>query len=138
MIDYLDNLSTTMTKETDLGHSYTPEVDHDQFLAMDDIGVLYVITARKDNDIVGFVIAAIQNDIFFKSIKTAYCLFYYMDKKCRGNGNGFNLFKFADDEFRNSGAKRGFMSRKIHINNENLFSKLGYNHIESNYEKYYE
>lgn len=138
MVDYLDNLSTTMTKETDLGHSYKPEVDHDQFFGMEELGMLCVITARKDKDIKGFVIASIHNDIFFKSIKTAYGLFYYLDKSCRGNGNGFKLIKYADDEFKNSGAKRAFMSRKIHINNEKIFIELGYNHIEANYEKNYE
>lgn len=137
VVDYLENLSTTMTEETDLGHSYTPELDHDQFLGMEDFGVLCVITARKDGDIVGFHISTIQPDIFFRTKKTAYVLFYYMDKECRGNGNGFKLFKFADDEFKSSGAQRAFMSRKIHINNEKIFNELGYNHIEANYEKYY-
>ena len=138
VIDYLNALSTVMTKETDIGHSYTPDVDHDQFLSMEDIGLLCVITARKDDDIVGFHISSIQNDIFYKSIKTAFVLFYFLDKNHRGNGNGLKMFKFADDEFKRKGAERAFMSRKIHINNEKLFAELGYTKIESNYEKYYE
>ena len=138
MIDYLDNLSTTMTKETDLGHNYTPDVDHDQFLDLEDIGVLCVVIAKKDDEIVGFVISSIQNDIFFKEIKIAIGLFYYLDKDCRGNGNGFNLLKFNDDEFRRGGAKRAIMSRKIHIPNEKAFEKLGYTKIETNHEKYYD
>ena len=138
VIDYLDNLSTTMTKETDLGHSYTPDVDHEQFLTLEDVGYLCVITARKDGEIVGFHISTIQNDIFFKTVKIAVVLFYYLEKKHRGNGNGLKLFEFADNEFKNCGAKRTIMSRKVHINNEKLFAKLGYNLIESNYEKYYE
>ena len=138
VIDYLNNLSTTMTKETDLGHSYTPDVDHDQFLDLEDLGLLHVVTARKDNEIVGFHISTIQNDIFYKTVKIAVVLFYYLDKKCRGNGGGFKLFEFADNEFKNIGAERAVMSRKVHINNEKLFTKLGYNLIEANYEKYYD
>ena len=138
VIDYLDNLSTTMTKETDLGHSYTPDVDHDQFLDLEDMGLLHVVTARKDGEIVGFHISTIQNDIFYKTKKTAFVLFYYLDKKYRGNGNGLKLFEFADNEFKNIGVQRALMSRKVHINNEKLFTKLSYNLIESNYEKYYE
>ena len=138
VIDYLNSLSTTMTRETDLGHSYTPDVDHDQFLDLEDLGLLYVITARKDGEIVGFHISTIQNDIFYKTKKTAFVLFYYLDKKYRGNGNGLKLFEFADNEFKNIGVQRALMSRKVHINNEKLFTKLSYNLIESNYEKYYE
>jgi hypothetical protein len=138
VINYLNDLSTTMTSEVDIGHSYIPEVDHDQFLGIEDLGMLCVITARKDGDLVGFHISSIQNDIFYKSNKTAYVLFYFLDKKYRGNGNGLKMFKFADDEFKRNDAKRAFMSRKVHINNEKLFTTLGYKMIESNYEKYYE
>ena len=138
VINYLDELSTTMTKETDLGHSYTPNVDHDQFLTLDELGLLCVITARKYGEIVGFHIATIQNDIFYKDIKLAVVLFYYLEKEYRGNGNGFKLFEFADNEFKRVGAKRAVMSRKVHINNEKIFHKLGYNLIESSYEKYYD
>jgi GNAT superfamily N-acetyltransferase len=137
VVDYLENLSTTMTRETDLGHSYAPEVDHDQFLGMEDMGMLCVVVARDDGDIIGFHISSIQPDIFYKSIKTAYVLFYYLDRKYRGSGNGLKMFEFADNEFKKEGAQRAFMSRKTHINNEKLFIKLGYNHIEANYEKYY-
>lgn len=137
VIDYLDNLSTTMTKETDLGHSYTPNVDHDQFLGLEDLGFLCVVVAREDGEIVGFHITTIQPDIFFKDKKTAFVMFYYLEKQCRGNGNGLKMFEFADNEFKNSGVERAVMSRKIHIKNERIFDALGYNHIEANYEKYY-
>ena len=137
VVDYLENLSTTMTDETDLGHDYVPDLDHEQFYALEDMGNLCVITARKDGEIVGFVIATIQNDIFFKTKRTAFGLFYYLNKDCRGNGNGFHLMKFADDEFKRSGAVRAVMTRKLHINNEKVFTKLGYNPIEAVNEKYY-
>ena len=137
-INYIDNISSALSEEVDLGHSYAPDLDHDQFFAMEEIGSLCVVTAKKDGEIVGFHISSIQNDIFFKTKKTAYVLFYFLDKNCRGNGNGLKLFEFADNEFKKEGADRAFMSRKTHINNEKLFTKLGYNLIESNYEKYYD
>lgn len=138
VINYLDNLSTTMTEETDLGHSYTPDVDHEQFIIIEESGMLHVVTAREGDEIVGFHISSVQNDIFFKTVKTAFVMFYYLEKEHRGNGNGLKLFEFADNEFKKDGAVRAVMSRKTHINNEKLFTKLGYNLIESNYEKYYD
>lgn len=138
VIGYIDSISGALSKEVDLGHSYEPDIDHDQFFTMEEMGFLCVVVARKDGEIVGFHISSIQNDIFFKAKKTAYVLFYFLDKKYRGNGNGLKLFEFADNEFKKDGAGRAFMSRKTHINNEKLFTKLGYNLIESNYEKYYD
>lgn len=137
VVDYLDNLSTKMSKEVDLGHSYTPDLDHDQFRQIEDIGMLRVIIAESNGKTVGFHISTIQNDIFYKTNKTAYVLFYYFEKKYRGKGSGLKMFKFADDYFKENDVKRVFMSRKIHINNEKMFKKLGFNHIEANYEKYY-
>jgi len=110
VINYLDNLSTTMTRATDLVSSFRPDLDHYQFLALDVLGLLHFVSARKGDEIVGFHISTVQNDIFYKAVKIAVVLFYYLDKKCRGNGGGFKLFEFADNEFKNIGADRVVMS----------------------------
>jgi len=138
IIDDMKDLLPLLSKEVDLGHSYEPDVDHEQIIAIEDMGVLHVVTARKDGELVGFHISTIQDDIFYKTKKTAFVLFYFLRKDFRGKGGGFKMFKFADDEFKNNGAKRAFMSRKTHIKNERMFDALGYNQIEANYEKYYE
>ncbi len=96
-----------------------------------------MVTARKNGELVGFHASTITNDIFYKDKKTAYVLMYFLKKEYRGNGAGFYMFAYADNLFKEENVDRSFMSRKIHINNEKMFFKLGYSKIESNYEKYY-
>jgi len=133
IVEELKNIYVPFFKEVDIyPEAPTPNVDHDQFIQMGD--ALQVVTARE-NRLVGFHIAFVINDIFYKHIKTAMVSHYYLLPESRGNGNGTNMFAFADDEFKRKGVERVFMSRKIYMNNEKLFNKLGYRQIECNYTK---
>lgn len=117
---------------------YDADVDHDQFIEMDEMDLLQVITARENDELIGFHISTITNDIFYKDKKTAYVMHYYLMKEHRGGGRGLKLFEYAEKVFNEKNIDRTFMSRKTHINNEKMFDALGYNQIEANYEKYYE
>ncbi len=134
----LDRLFSIAVSEIVNDCPFKAEVDHEQFIQMDDIGLLQMVTARKNGELVGFHASTITNDIFYKGKKTAYVLMYFLTKEHRGNGAGFYMFKCADDLFKEKKIDRSFMSRKIHIDNEKMFTKLGYTKIESNYEKYYD
>lgn len=114
------------------------DVDHGQFVDMDEIGLLRVITARANKKLVGFHISTVTSDIFYKGKKTAYVMHYYLMKEHRGNGRGLRMFEYVEELNKKDNIDRSFMSRKIHINNGKMFDALGYNQIESNYEKYYE
>ena len=137
IIEELKNLYLVMEDEV-VDCPYKADVNHDQIINMQEAGLLQVITARKDGDLVGFHITMITNDIFYKDKKTAYVLYYFLLKQHRGGGKGLKMFEYAENLFKENEVSRTFMSRKIHINNEKLFISLGYNHTEANYEKYYE
>lgn len=129
----LDNILPSFFKEVDIyPESPTPNINHEELEALDKMGMLQIVTARNP-DLVGFHISVIRNDIFYKHIKTAAVLFYYLLPEYRGNGNGTGMFAFADESF--DGVERVFMSRKIYIDNEKLFDKLGYTQIEASYTK---
>lgn len=113
-----------------------PNLDHAQFKAMDESGSLLFVCAMNGSKLVGFHITYITPDIFYKHIKTAYVLCYFLKKENRGNGNGTKMFEFADKMIRSTNAERIFMSRKIYMPNEKIFNKLGYTHVESGYTKY--
>ncbi len=117
---------------------FEADVNHDDFINMDNMGILRVITARKDNKLIGFHVSMITNDMFYRDKKTAYVMHYYLMKEHRGNGRGLKMFEYAENLNKKDDIDRSFMSRKTHINNEKMFSALGYNKIEINYEKYYE
>jgi len=135
--DDIDGLYNDAVDEILVGCPFKHEVDHDQFIALDNAGLLQLVTARDDGKLVGFHATSILNDIFYKDKKTAFVLMYYLSKPYRGGG-GFKMFKYADDLFKHKNVDRSFMSRKIHLDNEGLFKRLGYTKIEANYEKYYD
>ncbi|MEE8207874.1 MAG: GNAT family N-acetyltransferase [Nitrosomonadaceae bacterium] len=137
LVDDLDKLYAIAVEEILVDCPLKHEVDHKQFIDMDEMGLLQIITAREDGELVGFHISTIANDIFYKGKKTAFVMLYFMKKENRGGGNALSMFEYADKVFKGSNIDRAFMSRKIHLNNEKLFDKLGFNQIESNYEKYY-
>ena len=133
VIKELDKILPQFFKEVDIyPEEPEPDINHE---LLSSINSLQVITARDDDKLVGFHIAIIENDIFYKTLLTSAVLFYYMLPESRGNGNGTKLFEYAEKIYRDKGVKRVFMSRKIYINNENMFDSLGYTHIESNYTK---
>ncbi len=137
IIEELKDLYLVMEDEV-VDCPYKADVNHDQLIDMQESGLLQIITARKDNDLVGFHITMITNDLFYKDKKTAYVLYYFLLKQHRGGGRGLKMFEYAENLFKENKVSRTFMSRKIHIKNEKLFNALGYNQIEANYEKYYE
>jgi len=138
IISDLDRLYALATDEVVGDCPFKVNVDHDQFIAMEGIDLLRVITARVEGELAGFHIATITSDIFYKDKMTSYVLHYFIMKEHRGNGKGLRMFEYAEQLNKENNIDRCFMSRKVHINNEKLFIKLGYTNIESNYEKYYE
>ena len=136
IIEELKEIYIPFFKEVDIyPESPRPNVDHDQFIALENINGLQLVTTRESGKLVGFHISSVITDIFYKHILTGYVLCYYLLPEFRGNGNGTRMFAFADESFKKSGVERVFMSRKIYIPNEPLFLKLGYTQLESGYTK---
>lgn len=124
-------------KEVDIyPESPKPNLDHDQFIDLEEQNVLQVTTARLNEQLMGIHVAAVMPDIFYKHILTAYVLWYYIKPEGRGSGQGKKMFTFAEDQFKKKNVERVFMTRKIYMPNENLFKKLKFTHIESGYTKY--
>lgn len=137
LIDDIDRLYSIAVDEVVIGCPFKHQIDHDQFIGMDDAGILRTVAARDNDDLVGVHVSIITNDVFYKDKKTSFVSDYFLLKKYRGGGAGLKMFQFIEDDNIKRNIDRSFMSRKIHISNEKLFDALGYNHIEANYEKYY-
>jgi len=136
ILEELKGIMTPFFEEVDIyPEKPTPNVDHEQFIALEEANILNVVIPRVDGEAVGFHIASVQKDIFYKHITTAFVLCYYLLPEYRGNGNGTRMFAFADESFKKRGVERIFMSRKIYINNEKLFKNLGYRQLEAGYTK---
>jgi len=133
IIREMDKLIPKFAEEVDIyPDKQIPDFNHELLSSIED---LQVITARENGELVGFHVSFIQYDIFYKNLLTCAVLFYYLLPENRGNGNGTGMFEYAEKLYKDKKVKRVFMSRKIHIDNEKMFKKLGYSHIEANYTK---
>jgi len=136
IINELKEIYIPFFKEVDIyPESPEPNVDHDQFITLENANGLQLVTARESGKLVGFHISFVVKDIFYKHILTGYVMCYYMLPEYRGNGNGTKMFAFADERFKDRGVERIFMSRKIYMPNEKMFESLGYRQVESGYTK---
>lgn len=113
-----------------------PNFNHDHFLMLDSTDELFVITAREEGKLVGIHVTYIAADLYYKHIKTAFVLFYFLKKENRGDGNGTKMFSYAEKVMKLTDAERLFISRKIYIDNEKMFDELEYRHIENNHTKF--
>ena len=133
IIPEMDVILPSFYREVDIyPENPTPDINHE---LLSSIPSLQVITAREEGELVGFHISLIEKDMFYKTLDLACVLFYYLHRDHRGEGRGTKMFEYAEELYKEKEVDRVFMSRKIYIPNEKMFTKLGYTHLESNYTK---
>ena len=125
--DHYDELSVTKTVAL--------EPDYESYFTLEKLGISKVITCRKDNILIGYIIFIITPHLHYKSCVTAVEDIYYVTKKERKGRVGIRLFQFAEQYLKSIGVHRIMYSTKVHLDNSKLFEYLGYTYIEKLYSK---
>lgn len=119
----------SVTKEFEL------DPDWDRYIALEDAGILKVITCRNDSELIGYIIFFIQPHIHYKQCFTAFEDIYYLKKEYRKGRTGIKMFKFAEEYLKSIGVQRVLYGTKVHLDNSRLFEYLGYKFFEKLYGK---
>ena len=136
MLDELKPLLPIHWKEIALDHENVPlDPDYEQYLLLEEMGIVHVCTARQDKEIIGYFRTFIRNHIHYKSTKFGHVDIYYVHPNHRMNGTGYKLFKFHEDEMRKAGVKKLINMCKMHQDHAHLFKALGYTEIERIFSK---
>jgi hypothetical protein len=98
-------------------------------------GMLKCITARTEDELVGYALFIVQPHIHYKTCKTAFEDVYFLKKEHRLGRTGIRLFQFAEEALRADGVNRVIMHTKIHVDNSRLFEYLGYKYTDKLYTK---
>ena len=122
-------------KELSVTKTVPLEPDYEAYFTLEKLGISKVITCRKDNVLIGYIIFVITPHLHYKSCKTAVEDIYYVTKQERKGRVGIKLFQFAEQYLKSINVNRIMYSTKIHLDNSKLFEYLGYTYIEKLYSK---
>jgi len=111
------------------------EPDYEAYFTLEKLGLSKVITCRKDNVLIGYIIFVITPHLHYKSCVTAVEDIYYVAKQERKGRVGIRLFQYAEQYLKSIGVHRIIYSTKTHLDNSKLFEYLGYSFIEKVYSK---
>lgn len=110
--------------------------DIDAYIALQNNGMLHILTVRDDKKLVGYHKAFICDHIHFKSTKVAYTDLYFLLPEYRKGFIGVNLFRILEGKMKELGVKKIYTMTKVKKDNSALFDRLGYNKAEYAYTKY--
>ncbi len=99
------------------------------------IGMLFVLTARIEETLVGVYIALIDNHLNFSKCRFASPSIYYVRKAYRGEGIGKTLFTMAETQLKAKGVNVIFCGTKTYLPFSAFFEHLDYRPVETVYMK---
>lgn len=112
------------------------DVDVERYMLLEDTGVLHIVTARDEGELVGYFVSFINPHLHYR--QTTYALndvlFLHPDYRHKGNAEG--LFSYAENALK----ARGVDVIVLHMKTDHPFHRLseylGYDKVEFNYSKY--
>lgn len=106
---------------------FKPDLDHERYLKMDELGMMHVVTARDEEKLVGYIICFVMPHFHYKSSGlTALADMYYVLHPYRKGGLGARMFKEMERGLKARGVIRAHMSCKAHEDHTKLFQAMGW------------
>lgn len=111
--------------------------DYALYQAMQDAGILHMVTARDDKrKLIGYFVSIVSPNLHYMDHIFATNDILYIDKEYRGKMVGIKLFKFAEEELKKLGVDVIVLHSKVHADFKVLVERIGYTHVENQYSKY--
>ena len=118
------------------GHpTQTLVIDWDAYFKLEDAGVLKFFTARKDDLLVGYFIVLVFTPLTAKGELVGSYDSVYVHKDHRKSSVGKRLFTYVETCMKEDGVYRVVASSSVKNPIGNFLNRLGYNEIETKYEK---
>jgi hypothetical protein len=114
---------------------FKPDMDEPRYEAMQKAGSLHIVTARKESELIGYVICFVMPHFHYKSSGlVALADMYWVRPDCR-NGCGVKLFVEMERTLKARGVVRSHMSCNVHFDQQALFERLGWRFTEKTFGK---
>lgn len=136
IMDEMELLLRRHWEEVALNRDAVPlDIDRDKYLALEDQGVLHIITARDGSKLVGYHVAMIANHLHYKTTLHGITDVYFLAPEYRYGGIGYKMIAKVEEEMKALGVKKLFTAVKLHLDHGPLFEALGYKPVERLYSK---
>lgn len=122
-------------EELTISKNFPLDPDYARYARMAEMGMLKLITCRKDDEMIGYVLMIIGPMLHYKTCIAAHEDIYYLKKEHRSGRIGVKLFQFVEDEMKKLGVDRIIMGTKVYSDNSKLFEYLGYHFYEKLFTK---
>lgn len=115
------------------GEEFNP--DYERYIKMQELGLYFLMTCRKDGELIGYIGFFIQHHIRFKNCLMAFEDLYYLKPQNRQGRTGYKLFTESEKLLKKRNVKRVILSCKTFQDHSRLFDKLGYEFYEKHFTK---
>ena len=122
-------------EELAVSKEFPLEMDYETYDALNKNGRICMITARKDSELIGYIIFILSRHLHYKSCLMAHEDIYYLRKPYRKGRIGIKLFQYAEQAMREKKIDRIVYGTKVYLDNSKLFEYLGYRFYEKLYTK---
>lgn len=110
--------------------------DYDEYLHLNEIGMLRVATARDGDKMVGYFLSMISPHLHYQQDVYAVNDILYLDESYRGGDIALGMFKFAEQDLKEQGVSVLIISMKTAKPFDSLCEALGHTCVERTYSKY--
>lgn len=109
--------------------------DFDAYGAMANAGMLHIVVARKDGEIIGYHFNIVKGHLHYRKSLSAFCDIYYIAPEHRTGRTPLRLFQFVEKTLRERGVQKAFTGTKLSLDAGPLFEFMGWTETERTYIK---
>ena len=122
----------------DLAGNHAFQPDWSEYEAIEDIGLLLCVIARKDHDVIGYITVMIAPSLHCKGVRDALMDLVYIRESERKGWAGMRLFKEMENLLMDYGIKRFYTTCKEYMDLRPIYERMGYEFEEYVYKKVFE
>lgn len=99
-------------------------------------GMLHIVTARRDGELVGYHASIVDTLIHYKTILAGIADLYWIRPDCRAGGVPIKLFREVERTLKARGVQVLYDATKLYLDHDRLLQHLEYKPIERRYSKW--
>jgi GNAT superfamily N-acetyltransferase len=113
-------------------------LDQERYQAMDDAGILLILTARVSGTLAGYYLAFLLPHVHYREAGLmAFTDIYFLAPEFRQGTRGIQLIEEAEKSLRAKGVTKAYLSCKVHRDNTPLFERLGWKLTDKSFTKFF-
>jgi hypothetical protein len=109
--------------------------DFNRYFKMQELGFYFLMTCRKDGELIGYIGFFVHYNIRFSNCLMAFEDLYYLKPENRHGRTGYKLFTESERLLKQRDVKRIILSCKTFQDHGRLFNHLGYEFYEKHFTK---